>query len=152
MTTSLLRILAAAVLGAVYLWCAIKFWDLFSVANPVSAFLLDALAHNGYRVAYRGSILVHDIAVNIVLALPFAAVLTMSQSLRHWVYVVIAAATAVVCSFAFFTSWEGLPLVVGSWGFWLGVGMTAFSLPVAFALLNRSRFGGTSSYAGSNAA
>jgi hypothetical protein len=152
MTTSALRPIAAAVVGAAYLWCAITVWDFYAAANPVHTFLSDALARNGHRVAYRISISVHDIVLNIILALPFAAVFRVSRGLRHWGYVVIAAMAAVVCSFAFFTSWEGLPLLLGSWRFWLGVGMTAVSLPVAFALLNINRFSGTSSHARSSAA
>src|SRR5688572_32379141 len=115
MTTSALRLIAAAVVGAANFWCAIWVWDFYAVANPINTYLLDALARNGHSVAYRVSISVHDIVVNIVLALPFAVVFRVSQGLRHWRYVVIAAVAAVVCSFAFFTSWEGLPLLLGSW-------------------------------------
>jgi hypothetical protein len=152
MTTSAFRFFAAAVLGAAYLWSATTFWGFYAVANPISSFLMDALARNGHGLAYRVCISVHDIVVNIIVALPFAAVFTLSRGLRHWIYVVTAAVTAVVCSFAFFTSWEGLPLILGSWGFWLGIGMTALSLPVAFALMSMSRFGRSALQAGSNAA
>jgi hypothetical protein len=152
MTTSALRFSAAVVLGAAYLWSAVTFWGFYAVANPITPYLLDALARNGHGLAYSLSVSVHDIVVNIVIALPFAAVFMFFHSLRHWVYVVIAAVTAVACSFAFFTSWEGLPLILSSWGFWLGVGMTALSLPLAFAVLSKSRFGRSGFQARSNAA
>jgi hypothetical protein len=152
LTTATLRLLATVTVGVAYIWAAVTFWGFYAATNPINAPLMDVLARNGHSAAYRVSISIHDVVVNVVLALPFAAVFRLSQGLRNWAYVAVAAATAVIGTLAAFTNWEALPMLVGSWGFWFGLGMTALSLPGAFALLSKIRFGATPSAAANDAA
>src|SRR5262245_413624 len=152
LTRVTLRLLAAVTVGVAYIWAAVTFWGFYAETNPINGLLLDVLARNGHGVAYRVSISIHDVLVNIVLALPFAAVFRLTQGMCNWAYVAVAAATAIIGTFAAFTNWEALPILLGSWGFWFGLGMTALSLPVAFALLSMIRFGATPSSAANNAA
>ena len=135
------RLLAAAGIGIVYFWAAATAWGFLSVDNPFNELLLNALVrHERHLVAYRVIIHAYDIVVNLLIALPFAAVFRFLPMLRSWIYVALATATAVITIYRS-TELAGPSFLLLSWVFWLGVAMAAFSLPVTFALLNRVRLG-----------
>jgi len=140
-TVTLPRLLAAAGIGIVYYWVAVLVWGFLGANNPINEMLLDAFVrHERYIVTYRIIISLHDVVVNVLVALPFAAIFRWIPPLRNWTYVLLGAATIVIATYAS-TNLQGLPLLLRSWNFWLGLAITALSLPVAFALLNRSHSG-----------
>ena len=139
------RLLATVAIGLTYYWVTASAWGLLAVNNPVNDFLLDAFVrHERHLIAYRLAIYAHDVLVNLLLALPFAAAFRFLPTLHSWIYVALAAATAVIAIYAP-TDWEAAPSLFLSWIFWVGVAMAALSLPITFALLNRVRWDSPSS-------
>ena len=124
------RLLVAAFLGAFYAWMSINFWGGYAATNPINEWLLHALAKPGQEASYLAAIYTHDVIVNVLLAAPVAAVLVTFRSLNNWpsVFTVVAFGVAV----AFWdTNWSTSRLL-NSHGFWLGLGMSIWSLPIAF--------------------
>jgi hypothetical protein len=122
----------AAFLGAFYAWMSINFWGGYAANNPINDWLLDALAQHGRRASYLAVIYTHDVAVNVLLAAPVAAVLVTFRSLNNWPNLLAVVAFGVAASF-WDTNWDSTSPLLSSHGFWLGLGMSIWSLPVAFA-------------------
>jgi hypothetical protein len=139
---ALWSLLIAAALGVAYYWVAANVWGILAAGNPINEALLDALVRRGHTVAYRVIISMHDLIVNVLLALPFAAAFCLFRALRSWTHVALAATAALIAGYGP-TEWDSLPLLVRYWGFWLGFLMAGLSLPLAFAMLSRLRLGAT---------
>lgn len=140
------RLLAAVAIGVAYQWVVVAIWGRYMFLNPINEILLDVFARNGHLVAYRVAISIHDIGVNILAALPFAAAFLYFPVMRNRTYVSLAAAAALVVVYAP-TSVEALPVLLRNWAFWFGVALVAFSLPAAYMLLDwlRIQIGKTTS-------
>lgn len=152
-SVTLPRLLAAAAIGLAYHWVNVTLLGYYMGNSPVNEMLLDTLVRRGHIVAYRVLISMHDVAMYLLVALPFAAMFRFIPALRRWAYVAIAAAMPVIAVYVL-ADWEEVPprLFLFSWSFWFGFSVVALSLPAAFALLNRMRFGLTPSSATPNAA
>lgn len=135
-TVTLPRLLAAAAIGIAYYWLVVLVWGYVGAYNPVNKILVDALARHGHRISYRLLISLHDVLVNILIALPFAAVFRFLPALRNWTYVVLATAASVIAIYGSINT-EALPLLLGQWQFWYGLALAMFSMPVAFLLWNQ---------------
>jgi len=138
-TVTLPRLLTAAAIGIAYYWVAAFLWGYIAAYNPIHEMLLDVLVRRGHIAAYRVIISIHDVIVNLFVALPFAAVFRFLPALRHWTYVALATAASVIAGYASI-SVEALPSLFSSWVFWVGLAMAGLSLPAAFALLNQNRW------------
>ena len=123
-------IFAAACLGMFYAWIAVNFWGFYAANNPFNEWLLNGLAVNGHGTVYRLVIGAHDVVINILLAIPFAALLLVRSGLNSWTYAAVAAAAAVVFA-NWDTNWSAT--LITSVGFWMGFAMMLLSLPIAFA-------------------
>ena len=130
--TASARVVIAPFVGAFYGWMAVNFWGGYAANSSINDWLLSTLAEPGYEASYLVAIYAHDIVVNVLLAVPVAAVLVAFRSLNDWPNLIIAVAMGVVVSF-WNTHWGSFPLLLSSWGFWLGFGMSVWSLPIAFA-------------------
>ena len=137
---TLWSLLASAAIGLAYYWTAAYTWGIYAAGNPINDALLDVLARHGHLVAYRVSISVHDVIVNMLLALPFAAALCLFRALRSWAHAALATTASLIAGYGAI-DWESLQFLLPHWTFWLGFLMAALSLPAAFALLLRLRFG-----------
>jgi hypothetical protein len=135
---SITHMLVAAIVGALYGWIALNFWGYYSGNNAIAGWLIATLAEQGHPTLFQISISVHDILVNLILAAPFASVLVALRRLNHWRFVLISALVGLVVH-NWGTEWS-LQLA-SSPGFWLGIGMALFSLPVAFAGIRALRQG-----------
>jgi hypothetical protein len=124
----------AALAGALYGWVAINFWGFYSSNNPVTALLMETLLGPGRIGLFRARVFAHDVCVNIVLAVPFAAVLVALRPLNRWPFALVSGLAALVVV-NWGTEWS-LRLVQSS-AYWVEVGMVLLAFPVAFALMRR---------------
>jgi len=139
-TVTLLRLLTAAAIGIAYYCVTVLVWGYIGAYNPVNKMLLEVFVHQEHRALYRVLISLHDVIVNLVVALPFAAAFRFIPALRSWTYVALATAASVIAIYGSINI-EALPLLLGHWQFWYGLALAVFSLPVAFTLLNKIRLG-----------
>ena len=139
-TVSLPRLLTAAVIGIAYYWVAVLLWGYIGAYGPINKMMVEALVHQEHPALYRVLISLHDVIVNILIALPFAAAFRFLSALRSWTYVALATAAFLIAIYASINT-ETLPLLFGSWQFWYGLALAAFSMPVAFVLLKQIRLG-----------
>jgi hypothetical protein len=130
-------------IGATYHWVSILILGFLAVNDPVQTFLLDTLVRQERHVAaYQVLSSLHHVILSLLVALPFAAAFRLIPALRSWIYVGLAAAVAVIAVYANMV-WGELPTLIRLWQFWFGLLVVAMSLPAAFAIVNRSRFGST---------
>ena len=132
MKSSAITYSLSSLLGVVYGWVALNFWELYATNNLIVAWLLDALVARGYPTLFQVVVSTHDVIVNVLVAAPFAAVLVALRQLNHWSFAAIAAASAVIVT-NWGTQWS--LVLFASWGYWFGLGMTLISLPIAFAAI-----------------
>ena len=114
----------------------INFWGGYAANSPINDWLLDTLAEPGHETMYLVAIYVHDVIVNLLLAMPVAAVLMAFRTLNNWPSLLVAVGIGVVASY-WDTIWSSC--LFRSWGFWLGIGMSVWSLPIAFACIRALR-------------
>ena len=132
------KYVAAIIVGLAYIWLATAFWGRYVMNHPVNEFLLEVFARQGHRFLYGISILVHDVLINILLALPAALAFVSIKSLNNWKCVAVAVGTAFVGSY-WTVDPSSIPLLVQSGSFWVGISMSTFSLPVAYLVAKSFR-------------
>jgi hypothetical protein len=126
----------ASGIGFVYAFVAVYFWSVYPNVNKLQDWLLDVLARQGHNVAYKLTIYSHDLAANILLALPFAYLVSLIPPKRSWRLLSTALATSLILVY-----WQNLvdpdSLVVLSryWQFWLGIGIQIIALLAAFSIV-----------------
>lgn len=136
--TSNAKYFIAIVVGLVYAWLAVAFWGWYVMNHPINEFLLEVFARQGQEFVYRISIFAHDALVNVLLAAPAAITLVSIKGLNNWSCVIVATITAFVTLF-WTVDLSSLPLLFQSWGFWAGLYMSAFSLPIAYVAAKTSQ-------------
>lgn len=132
------RLLSAAAIGIAYYWVATFLWGYIAAYNPINEVLLDVLVRRGHITAYRVIISIHDVIVNLFVALPFAAAFRFIPALRNWTYVTLATTASVIAGYASISA-GALSTLFSSWVFWVGLAMAGLSLPAAFVFLNQNR-------------
>lgn len=79
----------AVCVAIAYYFVIAMFWGLFAAYNPIFNWLLDT-----YAVAdpalFRLAVWIHDVTVNVLLALPFAFLFAKISPDRRWAYVALA--------------------------------------------------------------
>ena len=132
------KYLVAALVGAAYSWLAVAFWGRYVINNPINDWLLEVFAKQGHSALYYISIYTHDVLLNVLLATPAAVALIAFKGSNIWNCVLVAVVAAVIVGY-----WDmelsSLPLLFRSWGFWAGLGMSVFSLPIAFTTIRTFR-------------
>ena len=133
--------LTAATVGACYAFYLSFFWAYYAFNNPVNNWLIETFAKQGHDTIYYLFTYSHDLVVNTVLAGPAALVLFYSHPPNRVVAVSLSVFSAIVFAYSGM-EFSSLPLLVRIWGFWLGLGVLAAGLPLAFlavAALTRSK-------------
>jgi hypothetical protein len=128
--TSLTAILLAALVGAFYSWVAIQFWASYSVASPFGDWLRTVLSPAQHRYLHLIAIYSHDVVLNVVLAIPFAAMLLLFTRRGSRGCLAAAVAGALVMGYRDL-DWRSLTELAPFAGFWMGIAMTVLSLPIA---------------------
>lgn len=72
-----------------YYFVLAMFWGLFATYNPIFKWLLNTYAVTDPAL-FRLAVWSHDIVVNVLLALPFALLITKISPDRRWAYVALA--------------------------------------------------------------
>ena len=128
--------LAAAVTGVIHAFVTVQFWGRYAIDNPLNNWLLEVFAKNGHSVAYYLAIYGHDVAVNFVLALPFAALIAFLWPRFGWTLLAVTLSSSVVTGYwGIFLNFSTVGLLVRQWSFWTGLVVFAIPLPLAFAAL-----------------
>lgn len=129
-------LVASFLIGAIYSWAAERFWGFYASNSPLNDWLLEAVAARGQGTLYRATMSVHDILVNVVFAIPFAALFVAFARLNRWRNLAVAALTAVVVAYS---GTRSSVLLLSRFSFWLGLALTFASLPLAFEGLRLAR-------------
>jgi hypothetical protein len=116
--------------GLFYGWVAIQFWASYSLNNPIEEWLRTALPGREHHLLHISLIYAHDVLVNLLLAVPFAAVFQVFSPLKRWTYVGTAVACALSVTF-WGANWGGVKAMVTLVGFWIPTAMATLSLPLA---------------------
>lgn len=98
-------IIAAAV-GAIYVSVAVDAWVLYAAISPVQAWLDSSLSDSGATPLIEMADRMHDTLVNMLIALPFAAVFVFVEQLRFAKLLLFAAFFGAI--FSLMGSWLGL--------------------------------------------
>ena len=134
------RTLMASCLGVAHGVIAVDIWGyLASGHNPVANWLLEKL---GSRDVFWVAIGFHDAIVNILIAVPFAALLFVRPSINKWKYAAVAGAAYFLLAFWRTFARYGMsavPLLYSSPYYALGNAAPLLSLPIAFAAMRAIR-------------
>jgi hypothetical protein len=137
------RTFLAACMGVLYALCARTFWGFYAGHIEVARTEIRNLPADGHVAIQLLTIFVQDLTMNIVIALPFVAVLWIRPSLNHWKYAVVATFAAIVSVYGESMHWWlGMAFKISDPGFerfWLGFATVLLSLPIAFACLRAMR-------------
>ncbi len=132
--------LVAAICGAFLAIFGVAFWGLYVLNHPINDWLLANFATKGKPLAYYLSIYSHDLAVNVVFALPFAYLLSRISPQKSWRYVWVALATAVVLQYwQLFVDPVGLNIILKAPSFYAGFFVSAVALPLAYFAVKKLR-------------
>lgn len=124
----------AALIGAGHAFVAVFLWAFLAVDNPINDWLLEALDQQGHHVAYRVAIYGYDLAVNVLLAIPFVVVIAYLMPRRSWSYLWVALIVSLcLLNWSLFTDPENFATVLGFPSFYLGQLVMGISLPLGFA-------------------
>jgi len=127
-------IAVAAVIGVFYWWTWLHSWGMHLVDNPLVPWLQANAPPREHPTLYPAILAVHDAVMNVLLAIPFAAMLALSARLNDWSCAIVAALMANVMMY-WTTEWQMIPVAAATTVFWIGLGITAFALPAAFLLV-----------------
>jgi hypothetical protein len=120
----------AALVGVFYGWVALQFWASYSLNSPLLEWLRTTLPGREHHLLRVSLIYAHDVLLNLLLAVPFAAVFQVFSPLRRWRYVGVAVACALSMTF-WGADWADVKALVTLAGFWIPIAMTRLSLPLA---------------------
>lgn len=136
--TSSTKYVVAALIGVAYSWLAVAFWGRYVMNHPINDWLLEVFATRGHSTFYYISMYTHDMLLNVLLAAPAALALIAFKESNNWTCVLVAVIAAVTVG-----HWDmemsSLSLLLRSWGFWAGLAMSMFSLPIAFSVIRAFR-------------
>jgi hypothetical protein len=135
----LTRTFLAACLGVVHAWIAVAIWGYLAAGhNPIAYSLIPKLRANGHDMAFWLATGVHDVTVNIVIALPFAALLFVQPGTNKWKYAAVAGVADFLLAFwGTFAQFgmSAVSLLFPSPYYSLGNAAPLLSLPIAFAAI-----------------
>ena len=134
--------LVAAVYGAFLAIFGVAFWGLYVLNHPIQDWLLATFATKGQPVAYYVSLYIHDLVVNVVLALPIAYLLSRISPQNSWRYLWAAVATAVLLQYwGVFADPIALDIILKAWSFYAGLLVSTLALPLAYEIVRKLRHG-----------
>ena len=132
--SSALSLSIAVGCGLVYIFMLAQVFGLLLVPNPINHWLTENLANTGHEVEYRIAVYAHDFLVYIIVAIPVAVVLARLRPINSWRYLLVAlGASLMVQYWDLITDPAGLINLAKYWHFYVGLGISAFALPLTFA-------------------
>ena len=119
----------------IYRFCVIYFWAYTPRYNPITDWILDAYAESSERLYYMFTY-TPDLAINILLALPFAYLISKIQPDRRWVYAASVVFAILVWEYrlVFFVHRDPLTFF-GYHQALIGLVIMLFALPTALLIL-----------------
>jgi hypothetical protein len=136
--TALGSLVVAASVGAFYSWVVIQFWAVYSFASPIAAWLRATIPPREHQWLHLAAMYLHDALTNVVLAAPFAALLVLFTHQRSWLCLATAVLSALVVN-CWGTNLAALVDLAAIGGFWIGIAMCLFSLPIAYLMVQAAR-------------
>ena len=123
--------------GVAYIYILAQLFGRVLVRNPINQWLIEKLAKTGHDVGYNIAIYSHDFLVYLIVALPFAVVLSRLPPRNSWKYLLVALATSLVLQYWVpITDPSALIRLAELWQFYIGLGMSILGLPFAFAAVS----------------
>jgi len=123
--------------GVAYIYILAQLFGRVLVPNPVNLWLLEKLAKTGHEVEYKIAIYSHDFLIYVIVAVPFAVVLSRLPPKNSWKYLLVALATSLVLQYwAPITDPTALANLAKLWQFYVGLGISIVGLPLAFAAVS----------------
>lgn len=131
-----LAYLIAAGCGVIYIIAIVEIFGRVLVPNPINEWLIEKLATAGHGVAYTIAIYSHDFLIYIIVAVPFALMLSLLRPRYSWKYLIAALIASLAAHYWLpLTEPDRLMHLVQSWRFWVGLGMSVLGLPIAFVTM-----------------
>jgi glycopeptide antibiotics resistance protein len=122
------------IIGAFYAVVVSLFWGVYAVVNPLNDWLIEIFANQGRDTAYYFAIYSHDVIANILLALPFAFLISIIPPRRSWKLLGVALLTSLILLYwRIIFDFGSLFLLSKHWAFWTGLAMAIASPSLAFA-------------------
>ena len=133
------RFLISAVIGLIYALYAGAFWNVFSASNPIEDWLVSEFLFNGNNAAYYTGHYLHELLINVVLAIPPAWALFRLNKDGAVAGLLVAVISALALAYWPYDP-ELLGTIVDIWLLWPGVAISIFSLPLAYGLVLAVRY------------
>jgi hypothetical protein len=127
-------VLVGVLIGAFYWWVLGHFWGMHAVDTPFPKWLHTVLPAREHHALNTAAIYFNDLLLNVLLAVPFASMFVLFSRLNNWLCIAAAVLVETITTY-WGTQWGGSPPIISYWGFWFGVGMSLFALPVAFVII-----------------
>lgn len=122
--------------GYVYIYILAKLFGQVLNPNPINQWLLEYLAKAGHEVGYFVAIYAHDVLLYIIVAIPFALLLSRLPPKNEWKYLFVALATSlVVPNWILFAEPSRLAILAEHLPFYVGTVISILGLPIAFAIV-----------------
>lgn len=134
--TSPTTYLSSAAIGAVHAVSAAVFWGYFPSHNPVFDWLIEVFAKTGFDVAFRIALYSHDLFVSTIIAIPFAALVSILIPKNAWKHLWVALATfTILINWSAFVAPQDFVHVLRLWSFYMGTLVTVCSVPLAYCIV-----------------
>ena len=127
-------IIVSLVTGFLWIWVSLMFWASYPISSPVNEILIELFAKQGKPAIYSTVIHFSDFIVNLIIALPFAAVIKLLVINHSKLALLTVSSLALIYSIGSpFWSHE----LFTSWLFWWGIISHSIAIPVAYMLLSK---------------
>jgi hypothetical protein len=132
----LIKLLAATLSGVAYIYVLSLMFGHVLVPNPINQWLIEDLAKTGNELGYNVAIYTHDLLVYVVVAIPFAVMLSRLPPKNAWKYLLFALGASLLSQYWILIAEPSrLVTLVEHWQFFVGLGISMTGLPIAFALI-----------------
>jgi hypothetical protein len=123
----------AAVCGASHAWIASQFWGFYAISNDLIKWSFASFDSKDYEFLSYLVIYTHDLAVNVLIAVPLAIAVALLRPRRNWKYLWVALVSALLTSYWYLLIEPGalLELVQHS-SFFASLIVFVISMPLAY--------------------
>ena len=128
--------LSAAVVGAIHAAFAVAFWGYFPNHNPVFDWLIEVLAKQGHEIGFRIAVYALDLVVSVLIAIPFAILISTLNPKNEWKYLWVALAVFFcLLNWSAFVTPQDFVQVLKFWSYYIGTLVTVSSVPLAYYIV-----------------
>jgi len=123
--------------GTAYIYVLSEIFGRLLVPNPINQWLIEKLARTGHETEYRLAIYTHDFLIYLIIAFPVAFALSRLPPKYSWKYLFAALGTSLALQY-WPLVWEPSRLLslAEHWQFYVGLAMSTFALPIAYAAIS----------------